>query len=259
MTSLTSVPSCVLPSIVKRRVSRRSFAQIMNWAIGAIEVLSLIVFVGFAVDYCLHLSQSQILISPHQVEWAKSQIGISNQRILYIQTSANLICWRWCLFWGRINTIPATSLTSRRRMMRKKRCHLNPPTKAITYIMIVIHPWTMIQVNKMLLLVHKCWWRWRWGWKPVQISDDDDVLWWLLIPSLRMMDQQNDQRLSSPQTHPPFLVLPKFSRSKRRRPWHSVCTGTGETAFIGAHMVFPIEKHGWLAIPEFLQGKTWAL
>ena len=94
MTSLTSVPSCVLPSIVKRRVSRRSFAQIMNWAIGAIEVLSLIVFVGFAVDYCLHLSQSQILISPHQVEWAKSQIGISNQRILYIQTSANLICWR---------------------------------------------------------------------------------------------------------------------------------------------------------------------
>lgn len=29
---------------------------IMGWAIGAIEVLSLIVFVGFAVDYCLHLS-----------------------------------------------------------------------------------------------------------------------------------------------------------------------------------------------------------
>jgi len=29
---------------------------IMNWSIGAIEVLSLIVFVGFAVDYCLHLS-----------------------------------------------------------------------------------------------------------------------------------------------------------------------------------------------------------
>eukprot|EP00439_Symbiodinium_sp_Y106_P036328 s6179_g4.t1 len=29
---------------------------IMSWKIGAIEVLSLIVFVGFAVDYCLHLS-----------------------------------------------------------------------------------------------------------------------------------------------------------------------------------------------------------
>lgn len=29
---------------------------IMKWSIGAIEVLSLIVFVGFAVDYCLHLS-----------------------------------------------------------------------------------------------------------------------------------------------------------------------------------------------------------
>lgn len=29
---------------------------IMQWRIGAIEVLSLIVFVGFAVDYCLHIS-----------------------------------------------------------------------------------------------------------------------------------------------------------------------------------------------------------
>eukprot|EP00933_Yihiella_yeosuensis_P021338 TRINITY_DN1689_c3_g1_i1.p1 TRINITY_DN1689_c3_g1~~TRINITY_DN1689_c3_g1_i1.p1 ORF type:complete len:640 (-),score=89.71 TRINITY_DN1689_c3_g1_i1:80-1909(-) len=29
--------------------------KIMNWAVGAIEVLSLIVFVGFAVDYILHL------------------------------------------------------------------------------------------------------------------------------------------------------------------------------------------------------------
>merc|ERR1712046_316682 len=28
---------------------------IMGWKIGAIEVLSLIVFVGFAVDYCLHV------------------------------------------------------------------------------------------------------------------------------------------------------------------------------------------------------------
>lgn len=28
---------------------------VMDWAIGAIEVLSLIVFVGFAVDYCLHV------------------------------------------------------------------------------------------------------------------------------------------------------------------------------------------------------------
>ena len=31
----------------------------MKWSIGAIEVLSLIVFVGFAVDYCLHLSPGQ--------------------------------------------------------------------------------------------------------------------------------------------------------------------------------------------------------
>eukprot|EP00929_Paragymnodinium_shiwhaense_P026491 TRINITY_DN15763_c0_g1_i8.p1 TRINITY_DN15763_c0_g1~~TRINITY_DN15763_c0_g1_i8.p1 ORF type:complete len:1151 (+),score=176.55 TRINITY_DN15763_c0_g1_i8:1807-5259(+) len=29
---------------------------VMNWKIGALEVLSLIVFVGFAVDYCLHIS-----------------------------------------------------------------------------------------------------------------------------------------------------------------------------------------------------------
>merc|ERR1719181_2482149 len=29
---------------------------IMEWPIGAIEVLSLIVFVGFAVDYCLHIA-----------------------------------------------------------------------------------------------------------------------------------------------------------------------------------------------------------
>merc|ERR1719272_1343493 len=28
----------------------------MEWPIGAIEVLSLIVFVGFAVDYCLHVA-----------------------------------------------------------------------------------------------------------------------------------------------------------------------------------------------------------
>merc|ERR1719203_359214 len=28
---------------------------IMNWGIGAIEVLSLIVFTGFAVDYSLHI------------------------------------------------------------------------------------------------------------------------------------------------------------------------------------------------------------
>ena len=34
-----------------------SCAEIMSWKIGAIEVLSLIVFVGFAVDYCLHLSR----------------------------------------------------------------------------------------------------------------------------------------------------------------------------------------------------------
>jgi hypothetical protein len=33
----------------------------MKWSIGAIEVLSLIVFVGFAVDYCLHL--------PGQLRW----------------------------------------------------------------------------------------------------------------------------------------------------------------------------------------------
>lgn len=43
------------------------------------------------------------------------------------EINSNLICWRWWLSWGRINTIPATSLTSRRRMMRKKRCHLNTP------------------------------------------------------------------------------------------------------------------------------------
>merc|ERR1712232_346208 len=29
---------------------------LMGWEIGAIEVLSLIVFVGFAVDYCLHIA-----------------------------------------------------------------------------------------------------------------------------------------------------------------------------------------------------------
>merc|ERR1719424_2053863 len=29
---------------------------LMQWPIGAIEILSLIVFVGFAVDYCLHLA-----------------------------------------------------------------------------------------------------------------------------------------------------------------------------------------------------------
>lgn len=35
----------------------------MGWAIGAIEVLSLIVFVGFAVDYCLHLCEAQSKLS----------------------------------------------------------------------------------------------------------------------------------------------------------------------------------------------------
>ena len=35
----------------------------MSWTIGAIEVLSLIVFVGFAVDYCLHLWSPQSVVS----------------------------------------------------------------------------------------------------------------------------------------------------------------------------------------------------
>lgn len=139
MTSLTNVPSCVFsPPSSNAFVSAQfcQFAQIMNWSIGAIEVLSLIVFVGFAVDYCLHLSQSQTWISKkitQQVEWAKHEISSWNIQIngSYIselsEINSNLICWRWWLFWGRTNTIPATSLTSRRRMMRKKRCHLNTP------------------------------------------------------------------------------------------------------------------------------------
>lgn len=118
------------PSIVKRLETAQfcQFAQIMNWSIGAIEVLSLIVFVGFAVDYCLHLSQSQKITQ--QVALAKHEISSWNFQIngSYIselsEINSNLICWRWWLFWGRINTIPATSLTSRRRMMRKKRCQI---------------------------------------------------------------------------------------------------------------------------------------
>ena len=131
------------PSIVKRLETAQfcQFAQIMNWSIGAIEVLSLIVFVGFAVDYCLHLSQSQTWISKkitHGLEWAKHEISSWNVQIngSYIsEINSQLICWRWRLSWGRINTIPATSLTSRRRMMRKKRCHLNTPrTQSYIYI-----------------------------------------------------------------------------------------------------------------------------
>lgn len=34
---------------------------VMDWPIGPIEVLSVIVFVGFAVDYCLHISHKYIM------------------------------------------------------------------------------------------------------------------------------------------------------------------------------------------------------
>eukprot|EP00931_Biecheleriopsis_adriatica_P048929 TRINITY_DN28282_c0_g1_i1.p1 TRINITY_DN28282_c0_g1~~TRINITY_DN28282_c0_g1_i1.p1 ORF type:complete len:1528 (+),score=231.61 TRINITY_DN28282_c0_g1_i1:25-4608(+) len=50
--------SLIVMSIVMTIVIGLLFFMIilMDWAIGAIEVLSLIVFVGFAVDYCLHLA-----------------------------------------------------------------------------------------------------------------------------------------------------------------------------------------------------------
>lgn len=51
---------------------------IMGWKIGAIEVLSLIVFVGFAVDYCLHIAHkyhSCHIAGVHNVEDDEAQVG----------------------------------------------------------------------------------------------------------------------------------------------------------------------------------------
>merc|ERR1719454_2190390 len=41
---------------------------LMEWPIGAIEVLSLIVFVGFAVDYCLHVAHKYHTCHIHDVQ-----------------------------------------------------------------------------------------------------------------------------------------------------------------------------------------------
>ena len=87
----------------------------------------------------------------------------------------------------------------------------------------------MIQV-KMLLIVHGCWWRWPWGWKPYKFMRLMIMMMMFVMIAhciITYDGSTNDQRLSSLQTHSPFPVFSRFSRSKRRRPWHSVCTGTG--------------------------------
>merc|ERR1712232_1464577 len=40
---------------------------ILQWSLGAIEVLSLIIFIGFAVDYALHLAQKYMSCHVNQV------------------------------------------------------------------------------------------------------------------------------------------------------------------------------------------------
>ena len=160
MTSLTNVPSCVLPLHHQRLETAQWNAQIMNWSIGAIEVLSLIVFVGFAVDYCLHLSQSQTWDFPRKshTKWngqnMKSQVGISksmDQWILYIRNKfeSDLLEMMVVLRSHKYHSCHITDVEEKDDEEEEVPFEYSKGTKAIMYIsiMIVINPWTVIQVK----------------------------------------------------------------------------------------------------------------
>merc|ERR1712060_873454 len=68
---------------------------VMRWKIGAIEEMSLIIFVGFAVDFCLHIAHkyhscSIIAVGEEPLEeplqsQQEQELGPANQEILDAQ------------------------------------------------------------------------------------------------------------------------------------------------------------------------------